>query len=189
MDIVLKLMLERGKLYFLFKDNVNAKSNHAHLGTIRSSNLCCEIVQYTAPDEVAVCNLGAVVLSAFALPDGSVDYAGIREATAQLVRNLNHSIDRSFYPLEEARKSNARHRPLGIGIMGFADLLFKLKLPYESDEAREINRCVAENMYYAALHESCMLAKEYGCTYESYPGSPLSKASCSLTSGPARKRR
>lgn len=101
----------------MFKDHVNAKSNHQHLGTIRSSNLCCEIMQFTAPDEVAVCNLGAVNLKEFVV-GGAVDYAGIRRHVALLVRTLNRSIDRSFYPVEEARRSNFRHRPLGIGAMG-----------------------------------------------------------------------
>jgi ribonucleotide reductase alpha subunit len=182
-------MLERGKPYFLFKDHVNRKSNHMHLGTVRSSNLCCEIVQYTSPDEVAVCNLGVVNLGRFVLPldydtvddvdaqaffSKYVDYQGIREATAQLVRNLNRSIDTTFYPLDAARKSNLLHRPLGIGITGLCELFMLLKLPYESEHARLVNRMVAEHMYQAAIEESCKLAARDG-VYASYEGSPTSK--------------
>ena len=174
-QIMLK-QLETGRPYFLFKDACNRKSNQQHLGTIQCSNLCTEIVQYTSPDEIAVCNLASVNLVKCVLSSGDkFDFHKLADIIRVITRNLNNVIDRNYYPLPEAEHSNLRHRPVGIGIQGFADVLAMLGLSFESMEARYLNRAIFETMYYAALDMSCLMAEETGMTYPSYVGSPLQK--------------
>ena len=173
MHMIVQTQIEVGKLYLLFKDHVNRKNNQQNLGTIRSSNLCCEIVQYSSPEEVAVCNLGSINLKHFVVGRESVDYGGIREATRALVRSLNKSIDGTYYPVQEAQASNLKHRPMGIGVAGLCDVFMLLRLPYESAGAREVNARIFEHMYQAALDESCRLAERDGA-YASFQGSPAS---------------
>lgn len=156
--------IETGSPYMLFKDACNAKSNQSPLGTIRSSNLCAEIVEFSSPEEVAVCNLASINLAAFVLDGdgGGYDYEELARIAGVVTRNLNRVIDRNFYPVAEARTSNMRHRPIGIGVQGWADALFLMKLAVESDEAREWNRNVAEAIYFGALQASMQLAKTHG---------------------------
>eukprot|EP01071_Lankesteria_metandrocarpae_P008794 Lankesteria_metandrocarpae@DN5056_c0_g2_i1.p1 len=174
---ILQCQIETGVPYILYKDACNRKSNQQNLGTIKSSNLCTEIIEYTSPDEVAVCNLASIALPKFVKADRTFDYQKLREVTHVVTRNLNVVIDRNFYPIEEARRSNMRHRPIGLGVQGMADAFMKMRLPYESDKAREINRNIFETIYFAAMESSCDLAKEEG-PYESYlwnGGCPVSK--------------
>jgi ribonucleoside-diphosphate reductase alpha subunit len=170
---ILESQMETGTPYMLYKDACNEKSNQKNLGTIKSSNLCTEIVEYTSKDEVAVCNLASLSLPAF-VKDGKFDHAHLKEVTKIVTRNLNKVIDRNLYPLEEARNSNMRHRPIGIGIQGFADAALKLRLPFESPEARQLNKDIFETLYYGSVEASMELAKRDG-PYESYPGSPASQ--------------
>ena len=159
----------------LYKDACNRKSNQKNLGTIRSSNLCTEIIEYTAPDEVAVCNLASLALPTFVDSSrGEYDFNRLHEVTQVLTRNLNKIIDINHYPVLEARNSNMRHRPIGLGVQGLADAFFALRLPFESPEARHLNKQIFETIYHGALTASCQLAKELG-TYESYPGCPVSQ--------------
>ena len=170
------MQIETGRPYFLYKDACNFKSNHRHLGTIQSSNLCTEIVEYTSPDEIAVCNLASVNLAkCVILEEKRFDFNLLAHITRIITRNLNNVIDRNYYPLPEARYSNLRHRPIGIGIQGLADAFAMLHIPFESNEARMLNRSIFETMYYAALDMSCQLAEETGLTYETYVGSPMEK--------------
>jgi ribonucleoside-diphosphate reductase alpha chain len=171
---ILNAQMETGVPYICFKDAVNRKSNQQNLGTIQSSNLCVEINQYSSPTETAVCNLASISLPAMVRADGTFDFALLGNITRVLVRNLNHIIDRNFYPIEGASVSNVRHRPMGIGIQGLADVFFKMDVAFESDPAREVNRAILETMYYHAVHESMLLAKKHGHPYESYAGSPMS---------------
>jgi len=178
---ILDSQVETGTPYMLYKDHCNEKSNQKNLGTIKCSNLCTEIVEYTAPDEAAVCNLASISLSKmvtigndFTGEEGSFDFDQLIEVTKVITRNLNRIIDRNFYPIIEARNSNMRHRPIGIGVQGFADALQMLKLPFESDEAKKLNIDIFETIYYAACTESCQLAAEEGA-YETYEGSPASE--------------
>lgn len=135
-----------------FQDACNSKSNHQHLGTIKCSNLCTEIVEYTAPDEVAVCNLASVSLSMFAdEATRTFDFDTLARVVKVVIRNLNKVIDRNFYPVPEAQTSNMRHRPVGLGVQGLADAFIKLRMPYESPEAAALNRDIFETMYFAAL--------------------------------------
>lgn len=157
----------------LYKDHCNSKSNHQHLGTIQSSNLCCEIVEYTAPDEIAVCNLASLALPRY-IENGSFNFEMLHKVTKQATRNLNKIIDGNFYPVEEAKKSNLRHRPIGLGIQGLADALLTLRIPFESDEALKLNAMIFETIYHAAMEASIELAKEEG-PYSTFEGSPLSK--------------
>lgn len=170
--------VETGVPYILFKDAANRTSNQQHLGTIRSSNLCTEIIEYTAPDEVAVCNLASVCLNKFVVfhEDGSTsyDHEGLVKVVRVIVRNLNIVIDKNFYPVEEARNSNMRHRPVGLGVQGFADAIAMMKWVFDGPEARAWNKEVFESIYYGAVTESIALAKVEG-HYPSYPGSPASK--------------
>ncbi len=166
--------IETGTPYLLYKDAANKKSNQQNLGTIRSSNLCTEIIEYTAPDEVAVCNLASIALSKFVRKDRSFDFDKLAEITRVLTRNLNKVIDINYYPIPEARKSNLRHRPIGIGVQGLADAFILMRYPFDSEEARQLNRDIFETIYFAALTESCQLAKEEG-PYETFPGSPASE--------------
>ena len=170
---ILESQIETGTPYILYKDACNRKSNQQNLGTIKSSNLCTEILEYTSADEVAVCNLASLSLPRF-IQNGKFDHQKLYEVTKVVTRNLNKIIDINYYPIEEARRSNMRHRPIGIGVQGLADTFSILRMPFESDEARGLNRDIFETIYYGAVTASMELAKEQG-TYESYPGSPISK--------------
>ena len=170
---ILESQIETGTPYILFKDSANGKSNQQNLGTIKSSNLCTEIIEYTAPDEVAVCNLGSIALPKF-VEKGKFNHQKLFEITVELTKNLNRVIDENYYPVPEARRSNMRHRPIGIGVQGLADAFILMRHPFESVEAKVLNREIFETIYYAALTASKELAKEEG-HYETYPGSPASK--------------
>ena len=170
---ILDSQQETGTPYMLYKDSANRKSNQQNLGTIRCSNLCTEIIEYTSPDEVAVCNLASIALPRFAI-DGAFDHQKLYDITYIVTKNLNRVIDNNFYPVEEGKTSNMKHRPVGIGVQGLADVFILLKLPFDCDAARALNREVFETIYFAALSASCDLAKADG-HYESYPGSPVSK--------------
>jgi ribonucleoside-diphosphate reductase alpha chain len=170
---VLESQIETGTPYMLYKDACNSKSNQQNLGTIKSSNLCTEIVEYTAPDEVAVCNLASLALPKF-VKEGEFDHDKLFEYTYQVTMNLNKIIDRNFYPIVEARNSNMRHRPIGIGVQGLADTFILLRHAFDSDAAKQLNKDVFETIYYAAATASKDLAKEDG-HYETFPGSPASE--------------
>lgn len=171
---ILESQIETGTPYILYKDAANKKSNQKNLGTIRSSNLCTEIMEYTSPDEVAVCNLASIALSKFVKEDATYDFEKLSEITRIVTRNLNKVIDINYYPIPEARNSNMRHRPIGIGVQGLADAFILMRLPFDSPEARQLNKDIFETIYFAAVSESCALAEEFGA-YESYKGSPASK--------------
>ena len=171
---IIQSQIETGTPYMLYKDACNRKSNQQNLGTIRCSNLCTEIVEYTSPEEVAVCNLASIALPKFVLPGNKYDFKKLIEVVRVTVRNLNIIIDKNYYPIPEAELSNLRHRPIGIGVQGFADLCAMLKLDYDSQEARDINAQIFETMYYAAVSESCEIAKRDGA-YKTFKGSPASK--------------
>ena len=159
----------------LYKDACNRKSNQKNLGTIRSSNLCTEIIEYTAPDEVAVCNLASMALPTYVdTSRGEYDFEKLHEVTQVVVRNLNMIIDVNHYPVEEAKKSNFRHRPIAVGVQGLADAFLALRLPFDSPEAKHLNIQIFETIYHAALTASCELARLHG-PYSSYEGSPVSK--------------
>lgn len=170
---ILESQIETGTPYMLYKDAANRKSNQKNLGTIRSSNLCTEIIEYTSPDEVAVCNLASISLPMF-VKDGQFDHKELFRVTKRVTRNLNKVIDRNYYPVPEAQNSNMRHRPIGLGVQGLADAFILLRLPFTSDEAKTLNKEIFETLYFAALTASNELAKEQG-TYASYPGSPVSE--------------
>ena len=171
---ILESQIETGTPYMLYKDAANAKSNQQNLGTIKSSNLCTEIIEYTAPDEVAVCNLASLALPKYVTEDGSFDHDKLFEVTYQATLNLNRIIDENFYPVEEAKNSNLRHRPIGLGVQGLADAYIMMGLPFESEEARVLNREVFETIYFASMSASKDLAKIEG-PYETIAGSPVSK--------------
>mmetsp|Transcript_15763 Transcript_15763/g.33550 ORF Transcript_15763/g.33550 Transcript_15763/m.33550 type:complete len:805 (-) Transcript_15763:157-2571(-) len=170
---ILDSQIETGTPYILYKDAANRKSNQQNLGTIRSSNLCTEIIEYTSPEEVAVCNLASIALPRFVI-DGVFDHQRLYDVTYHVTRNLNRVIDANYYPVEEARTSNMRHRPIGLGVQGLADTFIHLRLPFDSEGARKVNKEIFETIYYAALCCSCDLAKVEG-RYSSYEGSPISK--------------
>lgn len=170
---ILEAQIETGTPYMLYKDACNRKSNQQNLGTIKSSNLCTEIIEYTDENEVAVCNLASIALPRFVI-DGKFDHQKLFDVTYQITLNLNRIIDNNYYPVPEAERSNLRHRPIGIGIQGLADAFILLRHPFESDEAQALNREVHETIYYASMTASKDLAKVEG-HYESYPGSPVSK--------------
>lgn len=171
---ILESQIETGTPYMLYKDAANAKSNQQNLGTIKSSNLCTEIIEYTAPDEVAVCNLASLALPKYITEEGTFDHDKLFEVTYQATLNLNRIIDGNFYPVEAAKKSNMRHRPIGLGVQGLADAFIMMGLPFESDEARALNREVFETIYFASMTASKDLAKVEG-PYETIKGSPVSK--------------
>lgn len=171
---ILESQIETGTPYMLYKDAANAKSNQQNLGTIKSSNLCTEIIEYTAPDEVAVCNLASLALPKFVTEEGTFDHDKLFEVTYQVTMNLNKIIDENYYPIEEARNSNLRHRPIGLGVQGLADAFIMLGYPFESEEARALNREVFETIYYASMTASKDLAIKDG-PYETIAGSPVSK--------------
>jgi len=171
---VIESQIETGTPYVLYKDACNRKSNQQNLGTIKCSNLCTEIVEYSSPEEVAVCNLASIALNMFVKPDRTYDLMKLREITKVITRNLNKIIEVNYYPVPEARLSNFRHRPIGIGVQGLADAFILMRYPFESEEAQLLNKKIFETIYYAALEASCELAEQLG-PYETYPGSPVSK--------------
>ncbi|TVR37130.1 MAG: ribonucleoside-diphosphate reductase subunit alpha [Cryomorphaceae bacterium] len=170
---VVESQIETGTPYMLYKDACNGKSNQKNLGTIKSSNLCTEIIEYTSPDEVAVCNLASVALPKF-VKDGKYDHNKLFEVVYHMTGNLNKIIDTNYYPIPEARRSNMRHRPIGIGVQGLADTFIQMRFPFDSEEARMLNREIFETIYYASMTASKDLAKEHG-PYETYEGSPISE--------------
>ena len=165
--------IETGTPYMLYKDAANRKSNQKNLGTIRSSNLCTEILEYTSPDEIAVCNLASIALPMFVKGD-AFDHDELYRITVRATKNLNKVIDRNYYPVKEAENSNMRHRPIGLGVQGLADTFIKLRLPFTSDEAQKLNQEIFETLYFAAVTASMELAIAEG-PYQSYEGSPISE--------------
>ena len=170
---ILESQIETGTPYILYKDAANKKSNQKNLGTIKSSNLCTEIMEYTSPDEVAVCNLASISLGKF-VKNGEFDHQKLYDITRVVTRNLNKVIDINYYPVIEARNSNMRHRPIGIGVQGLADAFIMMRLPFDSPEARKMNKEIFETIYFAAMTESSALAAKDG-HYQTYEGSPISK--------------
>jgi len=182
-QLILDAQIQTGTPYLCYKDAANRKSNQQNLGTIKSSNLCTEIIEYTSAEETAVCNLGSLALPRF-IKDGAFDFDSLRAYTSILARNLNKVIDMNFYPTEKCKRSNLRHRPIGIGVQGLADVFAKLRLPWTSEAATKLNREIFENIYYAAVRESTIIAMEeceasnhYAAAgaYSSFEGSPASK--------------
>ncbi|KAF9906487.1 ribonucleotide-diphosphate reductase subunit rnr1 [Linnemannia zychae] len=171
---ILEAQTETGNPYMLYKDACNRKSNQQNLGTIKCSNLCTEIIEFSSPDEIAVCNLGSLSLPAFVENETTYDFKMLHKVTKVLTRNLNKVIDVNYYPVPEAAKSNKRHRPVGLGVQGLADAFIKMRMPFDSVAARRLNLQIFETIYHAALETSCELAQEEG-TYETYEGSPVSK--------------
>lgn len=170
---ILDSQIETGTPYMLYKDAANGKSNQQNLGTIKSSNLCTEIMEYTSPEEVAVCNLASLALPRFVI-DGKFDHKKLYEVTYQVTKNLNAVINNNYYPVEEARTSNTKHRPVGLGVQGLADVFIMLRLPFEGDLAKMLNKEIFETIYFAGMTASKDLAKLHGA-YQSYQGSPVSK--------------
>lgn len=170
---ILESQIETGTPYMLYKDSANRKSNQQNLGTIRSSNLCTEILEYTSEDEVAVCNLASIALPMF-IKGNEFDHKELFRITKRVTKNLNKVIDRNYYPVKEAENSNLRHRPVGLGVQGLADTFIKLRMPFTSDEAKKLNQEIFETLYFAAVTASMEMSKEEG-TYSSYEGSPISK--------------
>lgn len=177
-NAILDAQIETGTPYMLYKDACNRKSNQQNLGTIRSSNLCTEIIEYTAPDEIAVCNLASLALPRFVNADGKdgafFNHNQLAKNVEVVTRNLNKVIDRNYYPVPEAKNSNLRHRPIGIGVQGLADVFMMLKIPFESEEAQKLNQDIFETIYYSAVSTSNKLAKKNGA-YPSFAGSPASE--------------
>lgn len=172
---IITSQVETGTPYILYKDACNRKSNQQNLGTIKSSNLCTEIIEYTSAEECAVCNLASVNLASFADENTKTyDFQKLYEVTKVVTKNLNKVIDVNFYPIPEAQLSNKRHRPIGIGVQGLADAFAKMRFPFESPEAMKLNKDIFETMYYASLEASCEVAMKDG-PYETYEGSPVSK--------------
>tara|TARA_B110000261_G_scaffold148313_1_gene173984 strand:+ start:1607 stop:3970 length:2364 start_codon:yes stop_codon:yes gene_type:complete len=171
---ILESQVETGTPYMLYKDACNSKSNQKNLGVIKSSNLCTEIVEYTAPDEVAVCNLASLALPKFVKKDGKFDFDKLFEVTYTVTKNLNKIIDNNYYPVAEAKNSNMRHRPIGLGVQGLADAFILMRLPFASDEAKQLNKDIFETMYFAGLTASKDLAQVEGA-YQTYKGSPASE--------------
>ncbi|MFC4480042.1 ribonucleoside-diphosphate reductase subunit alpha [Flavobacterium chungangensis] len=170
---ILESQIETGTPYMLYKDAANRKSNHKNLGTIRSSNLCTEIMEFTSKDEIAVCNLASISLPMF-IENGQFDHQALYNVTKRVTRNLNKVIDRNYYPVKEAENSNMRHRPVGLGVQGLADAFIMLRMPFTSDEAKKLNQEIFETLYFAAVTASMEMAKEEG-PYSTFEGSPMSK--------------
>lgn len=170
---ILESQIETGTPYMLYKDAANRKSNQKNLGTIRSSNLCTEIMEYTSPDEVAVCNLASIALPMF-IKNGEFDHKELFKITKRVTKNLNRVIDRNYYPVKEAENSNFRHRPVGLGVQGLADTFIKLRMPFTSDEAKKLNQEIFETLYFAAVTASMEEAMADG-PYQTYEGSPMSQ--------------
>jgi len=172
---IIKSQSETGTPYMLYKDACNEKSNQKNLGTIKSSNLCCEILEHTDKDETAVCNLASIALPKFVNREtGEFDYEELHRISKMVTRNLNQVIDKNFYPTDTAKRSNMRHRPIGIGVQGLADVFIMSREPFGSEKSREMNRLIFETIYHASLESSCELADKYG-TYETFEGSPFSR--------------
>jgi len=171
---ILESQIETGNPYILYKDAANKKSNQKNLGTIKSSNLCTEIMEYTSPDEIAVCNLASIALNKFVKEDMTYDHKKLYEITKVITKNLNKVIDVNYYPVEEARNSNMRHRPIGIGVQGLADTFILMRYAFDSKEAKKLNVEIFETIYFGAMEASMEIAKKDGA-YESYKGSPVSK--------------
>ncbi len=172
---ILESQIETGTPYILYKDACNIKSNQKNLGTIKSSNLCTEIIEYTAPDEVAVCNLASISLPKFVDEDKKAfDFQKLHEVTKVVTRNLNKIIDINYYPVIEAQNSNFRHRPIGIGVQGLADAFILMRMPFDSAEAVKLNKDIFETIYHAAMEESNALAAQFG-PYQTFEGSPASQ--------------
>lgn len=171
---VLESQIETGTPYMLFKDAANKKSNQKNLGTIKSSNLCTEIMEYTSPDEVAVCNLASIALPMYITEDGLFDHQKLYDITYVITKNLNKVIDVNYYPVPEAKNSNMKHRPIGIGVQGLADTFIQMKMPFDSPDARQLNSEIFETIYFASMTASKDLAKVDG-PYETFKGSPVSK--------------
>ena len=172
---IIKSQSETGTPYMLYKDACNEKSNQKNLGTIKSSNLCCEILEHTDKDETAVCNLASIALPKFVNKEtGEFDYEELHRVSKMVTRNLNQVIDRNFYPTDTAKRSNMRHRPIGIGVQGLADVFILCREPFGSEKSREMNRLIFETIYHASLESSCDLAGKYG-PYETFEGSPFSQ--------------
>merc|ERR1712079_984773 len=171
---IIESQIETGTPYMLYKDACNRKSNQQNLGTIKCSNLCTEIVEYSAPDEVAVCNLASIAVNMYVKPDKTFDFDRLKHVAKVVTRNLNKIIDVNYYPVVEARNSNMRHRPVGIGIQGLADAYILMRYPFESEEAALLNKRIFETIYYGALEASCEIAEKEGA-YSTYAGSPVSK--------------
>ena len=170
---ILESQIETGTPYMLYKDSANRKSNQKNLGTIRSSNLCTEILEYTSKDEIAVCNLASIALPMF-VEKGEFNHQKLYDVTIRVTKNLNKVIDRNYYPVKEAENSNFRHRPIGIGVQGLADAFIKLRMPFTSEKAKELNQDIFETIYFAALNASVEESKKDG-PYKTYKGSPISK--------------
>ena len=170
---ILESQIETGTPYMLYKDSANRKSNQKNLGTIRSSNLCTEILEYTSEDEVAVCNLASIALPMF-VKDGAFDHQALFDVTKRVTKNLNRVIDRNYYPIPEAENSNMRHRPIGLGVQGLADAFILLRLPFTSEKAKQLNQDIFETLYFAAVTASVEEAEKDG-PYKTYKGSPMSK--------------
>ncbi|MCV9932186.1 ribonucleoside-diphosphate reductase subunit alpha [Flavobacterium sp. LS1R47] len=170
---ILESQVETGLPYMLYKDAANRKSNQKNLGTIRSSNLCTEIIEYTSPDEVAVCNLASISLPMF-VENGKFNHQKLFDVTKRVTFNLNKVIDRNYYPVKEAENSNVRHRPIGLGVQGLADAFIMLRMPFTSDDAKQLNQEIFETLYFAAVTSSMELAKVEGA-YSTFEGSPMSK--------------
>jgi len=172
---IVESQIETGTPYMLYKDACNRKSNQQNLGTIKCSNLCTEIVEYSSADEVAVCNLASIAVNQFVDAQKKIfDFNRLKEVTKVVTKNLNKIINVNYYPVPEARKSNMRHRPIGIGVQGLADAFILMRHPFESEEAQLLNKQIFETIYYGALEASCELAEKVGA-YETYEGSPVSK--------------
>ena len=171
---ILEAQIETGNPYILYKDAANKKSNQKNLGTIKSSNLCTEIIEYTSPDEVAVCNLASIALNKFVKDDLTYDHQKLYEITKVITRNLNKVIDVNYYPVEEAKNSNLRHRPIGIGVQGLADTFILMRQSFDSPEAKQLNAEIFETIYFAAMESSMEIAQKEG-PYKTYDGSPVSK--------------
>ena len=172
---IIKSQSETGTPYMLYKDACNEKSNHKHIGTIKSSNLCTEILEYTDKDETAVCNLASIALPKYVdVEKKEFNHEELHRVTKMVTRNLNKVIDKNFYPTENGERSNMRHRPIGIGVQGLADVFIMLRMSFGSEESRKLNRDIFETIYHAALESSCELAEMYG-TYETFKGSPFSQ--------------
>ncbi|KAF7683081.1 Ribonucleoside-diphosphate reductase large chain [Astathelohania contejeani] len=170
---IIDTQIETGSPFMLYKDTCNRFSNQNNIGTIKGSNLCTEIIQYSGKDQIGVCNLASIALPMF-IENGSFNFTKLREITKIITRNLDRVIDVTYYPLDQARNSNMLNRPIGIGVQGLADVFAELRYPFESAEARELNKAIFETIYFASLESSCELAKKYG-TYPNYPGSMVSK--------------
>lgn len=170
---ILEAQIETGGPFMVYKDSANAKSNQQNLGTIKSSNLCTEIIEYSAPDETAVCNLASLALPTF-IVNGKYDFQKLHDVAKVVTNNLNRIIDVNYYPIPEARRSNMRHRPIGLGVQGLADAFMALRMPFDSQAAKELNIQIFETIYHGALEASCELAAKEG-PYETYEGSPASK--------------